>query len=71
MTKLTSSQKLREAGIAYILQDKSIFPGMTVEENLWMGGYLISTPGWRNAANTERAYCPEEGAACLKFPAHL
>ena len=43
VTKLTSSQKLREAGIAYILQDKSIFPGMTVEENLWMGGYLMST----------------------------
>ncbi len=34
VTKLTSSQKLREAGIAYILQDKSIFPGMTVEEKI-------------------------------------
>ena len=41
VTKLTSSQKLKRAGIAYILQDKSIFPGMTVEENLWMGGYLM------------------------------
>ena len=28
----------------YILQDKSIFPDMTVEENLWMGGYLMDTP---------------------------
>ncbi len=44
VTKLTSSQKLKHAGIAYILQDKSIFPGMTVEENLWMGGYLMETP---------------------------
>ncbi|MFQ5761304.1 MAG: ABC transporter ATP-binding protein, partial [Acidiferrobacterales bacterium] len=44
VTKLTSSEKLSRAGIAYILQDKSIFPGMTVEENLWMGGYLKETP---------------------------
>jgi branched-chain amino acid transport system ATP-binding protein len=39
-----SSHKLRDAGIAYILQDKSIFPDMTVEENLWMGGYLLGSP---------------------------
>ena len=44
ITKLTASQKLKQAGIAYILQDKSIFPGMTVEENLWMGGYLMERP---------------------------
>ena len=44
ITKLTPNQKLSEAGIAYILQDKSIFPGMTVEENLWMGGFLKDRP---------------------------
>ncbi len=44
VTALSSSQKLKNAGIAYILQDKSVFPGMTVEENLWMGGYLMDTP---------------------------
>jgi len=44
VTKLTSSQKLKEAGVAYIMQDKSVFPGMTVEENLWMGGYLKDDP---------------------------
>ncbi len=44
ISSLTSSQKLKEAGIAYILQDKSIFPAMTVEENLWMGGYLKDSP---------------------------
>jgi branched-chain amino acid transport system ATP-binding protein len=44
VTKLTPNQKLSEAGIAYILQDKSIFPGMTVEENLWMGGFLKDQP---------------------------
>ena len=44
VTKLTPNQKLAQAGIAYILQDKSIFPGMTVEENLWMGGFLKDRP---------------------------
>jgi branched-chain amino acid transport system ATP-binding protein len=44
VTALSSSEKLKNAGIAYILQDKSVFPGMTVEENLWMGGYLMDTP---------------------------
>ncbi len=44
VTALSSSEKLKDAGIAYILQDKSVFPGMSVEENLWMGGYLMDTP---------------------------
>ena len=44
ITRMSSSQKLKTAGIAYILQDKSVFPGMTVEENLWMGGYLMEKP---------------------------
>ena len=44
ITALSSSDKLRRAGIAYILQDKSVFPAMTVEENLWMGGYLMDKP---------------------------
>ena len=44
ITRLSASQKLRNTGIAYILQDKSVFPGMTVEENLWMGGYLMDKP---------------------------
>ncbi len=44
ITAMTSSEKLKTAGIAYILQDKSVFPNMTVEENLWMGGYLMDKP---------------------------
>ena len=44
VTKLSSSQKLSRAGIAYILQDKSVFPQMTVEENLLMGGFLKNKP---------------------------
>ena len=44
VTKLSSQEKLKRAGIAYILQDKSVFPAMTVEENLWMGAYLMDNP---------------------------
>jgi len=44
VTRLSPKDKLRSAGVAYILQDKSVFPAMTVEENLWMGGYLMERP---------------------------
>ncbi len=44
ITRLSPNQKLKRAGIAYILQDNSVFPDMTVEENLWMGGYLMERP---------------------------
>ncbi|MEE9315245.1 MAG: ABC transporter ATP-binding protein [Rhizobiaceae bacterium] len=44
ITKMSANEKLSKAGIAYILQDKSVFPGMTVEENLWMGGFLKNQP---------------------------
>ena len=40
ITTLTPAQKLSKVGIAYILQDNSVFPDMTVEENLLMGGYI-------------------------------
>ncbi len=44
VTRLSPNQKLKAAGIAYILQDNSVFPDMTVEENLWMGGFLRDRP---------------------------
>ena len=44
VTALKPNEKLKTAGIAYILQDNSVFPNMTVEENLWMGGYLKDAP---------------------------
>ena len=50
ITTLPPNEKLSRAGIAYILQDKSIFPGMTVEENLWMGGYLMEPNAAKEAA---------------------
>ena len=43
VTRLSPNEKLKNAGIAYILQDASIFPAMTVEENMLMGGFLMDT----------------------------
>ncbi len=40
ITNLSPAEKLKNEGIAYILQDNSVFPDMTVEENLLMGGYI-------------------------------
>ena len=40
ITNLAPAEKLKSVGIAYILQDNSVFPDMTVEENLLMGGYI-------------------------------
>ena len=39
ITGLSPSDTLSKSGIAYILQEKSVFPQMTVEENLLMGGF--------------------------------
>jgi branched-chain amino acid transport system ATP-binding protein len=50
VTKLAPNEKLHSAGIAYILQDKSVFPGMTVEENLLMGAYLMDRAQAKQAA---------------------
>jgi branched-chain amino acid transport system ATP-binding protein len=50
ITRLGAGAKLREAGIAYVLQDSSVFPDLTVEQNLWLGGYLM-----RNAADAKEA----------------
>ncbi|MGB3022103.1 MAG: ABC transporter ATP-binding protein [Methyloceanibacter sp.] len=35
------SAKLKSSRLAYVLQKQSVFPDMSVEENLWMGGYLL------------------------------
>ena len=44
ITNMTPAEKLKSCGIAYILQDNSVFPDMTVEENLLMGGYSKENP---------------------------
>lgn len=53
VTALSPAEKLAKAGIAYILQDNSVFPDMSVEENLLMGGYLKSRPAEARAAAEE------------------
>jgi branched-chain amino acid transport system ATP-binding protein len=50
ITHLGPQRKLREARVAYILQDKSVFPEMTVEENLLMGGFLLRSRARAKAA---------------------
>jgi branched-chain amino acid transport system ATP-binding protein len=35
------SDRLLVAGVAYIPQHRSVFPRLTIEENLQMGGYLV------------------------------
>lgn len=50
ITRLGSNEKLKTAGIAYVLQHNSVFPDMTVEENLWMGGFLMKSPREAKAA---------------------
>jgi branched-chain amino acid transport system ATP-binding protein len=40
VTRLGPNAKLRDAGIACVLQDSSVFPDMTVEQNLWLGGHV-------------------------------
>ena len=55
VSKLSSNEKLARAGIAYILQDNSVFPDMTVEENLWMGGFLKNRPA-ESHASAERVF---------------
>src|SRR3546814_4375326 len=55
VTRLSPQEKLKAAGIAYILQDKSVFPGMTVEENLLIGGFLKNSVDEAREA-TERVF---------------
>ncbi len=60
VTHLRPAQKLRRAGLAYVLQDSSIFPDMTVEENLRMGGYLMRHPAEAREAAAR---------ICTRYPA--
>ncbi len=44
ITRLLPNRMLAEVGVAYVLQDNSVFPEMTVWENILMGGYLMPSP---------------------------
>jgi len=70
VTGLSSNEKLSSAGIAYILQDKSVFPGMTVEENLWLGAYLMDRKAAKIAADKVFDKYPRL-AARRKHPARV
>jgi len=52
ITRAPASTLLLEAKMAYVLQTNSIFPDMTVTDNLLMGGHLLSRQ--RAAAAAER-----------------
>jgi len=65
ITRLSAERKLAEAGIAYVLQDKSVFPDMTVEENLLMGGYLLRSPAKARAA-AERIFAKYDRLAARR-----
>jgi len=71
ITALGSSQKLKQAGIAYILQDKSVFPDMSVEENLWMGGYLLESSALARQRADKVFAKYERLAARRKHPARV
>lgn len=45
ITRLRPAAKLKEAGIAYVRQESSVFPAMTVEQNLLLGAFLMDSPG--------------------------
>ena len=85
ITRMHSADKLRQAGIAYILQDNSVFPDMTVEENLQMGAFLMrdkaaayatpwprcwtATRAWPSAARSRRGCCRAASGGCWRSPA--
>ncbi|HEX2446737.1 MAG TPA: ABC transporter ATP-binding protein [Methyloceanibacter sp.] len=50
VAKLQPSEKLKATRLAYVLQRDSVFPDMTVEENLLMGGFLLEHPRQAKAA---------------------
>ena len=65
ITHLGPERKLGEARIAYVLQDKSVFPDMTVEENLLMGGFLLRSPAKARAA-AERVFAKYDRLAARR-----
>jgi branched-chain amino acid transport system ATP-binding protein len=71
LTHMSPSAKLKQAGIAYILQDSSVFPHMSVEENLLMGGYLMDRPAEARAAAAAVLERYPRLAERRRHPAHV
>ncbi len=71
INRLSSNRKLRDARIANVLQENSVFPDLSVEENLWMGGYLMeSTDRAKEAAERVFSKYPKLEERRSK-PAHV
>jgi branched-chain amino acid transport system ATP-binding protein len=58
VTRLSPHAKLREAGIAYVLQDSSVFPDLSVEDNLRLGAHLESRADARIAVERVFSHYP-------------
>ena len=60
ISRAAPHELLRQQGLAYIMQASSIFPEMTVEENLWLGGFLLDRPSYaRERAEKVLAQYPQ------------
>jgi ABC-type branched-subunit amino acid transport system ATPase component len=57
ITSLIPDQKVRR-GIGYIPQLNNVFPGLTVEENLQMGGYILEKERLRGRMDEMYAFFP-------------
>ena len=53
ITQMRPSKRLQQSGIAYVQQESSVFPDMTVEQNLLLGGFLM--PTYADAAGAAEA----------------
>jgi branched-chain amino acid transport system ATP-binding protein len=51
----TSSHRRAQLGLGYIPQGREIFPGLSVEENLWMGARLAGK-SWEKVEETIEAF---------------
>ena len=51
-----SPYDLKERGVSYIPQDRSIFPQLTVRENLRLGGWILRKDSGKVEESVERAY---------------
>ena len=65
VTRASATALLSNSKLAYVLQSNSVFPDMTVEENLFMGGYLLPTRR-QAAAAAERIFDTHPRLASLR-----
>ena len=79
-----SPRRVLEAGVVHVPQERSLFPLMTVFENVLVGGHVLGTRGspaaarrrsprasrsWRSAATRARARCRAASRRSSRSPA--